>query len=75
MNFDLDLSTQALSRTPGTLRALLDPPARRPTKFPLGQAGFILDTRLPGNRNIGHDYGTNLTGQEKADLVAFLESL
>jgi hypothetical protein len=58
-----------------TLRALLDPPPRRPVKFPLGSAGFVLDTRLPGNRNIGHDYGTNLTASEKNDLVAFLESL
>ena len=58
-----------------TLRALLDPPARRPLRFPLGKAGFVLDTRLPGNRNIGHDYGSALTAAEKADLVAFLESL
>lgn len=58
-----------------TLRALLDPPARRPVRFPLGAAGFVFDTRLPGNRNIGHDYGTNLTPAEKNDLVAFLESL
>lgn len=58
-----------------TLRALLDPPSRRPARFPLGSAGFVLDTRMPGNRNIGHDFGTNLTPAEKSDLVAFLESL
>ena len=33
------------------------------------------DTRLPGNRNLGHEYGTMLTAQEKDDLVAFLRTL
>jgi hypothetical protein len=58
-----------------SLRALLAPPARRPKTFPLGQAGFVFDTRLPGNGNQGHDFGTALTSTEKADLIAFLESL
>jgi hypothetical protein len=58
-----------------SLRALLDPPARRPRTFPLGNAGFVLDTRLPGNGNQGHDFGTALTASEKSDLIAFLESL
>jgi hypothetical protein len=58
-----------------TLRALLDPPNRRPAKFPLGTAGFVFDTRMPGNRNGGHDFGTKLTPSEKDDLVAFLQTL
>jgi hypothetical protein len=58
-----------------TLRALLDPPARRPRTFPLGAAGFVFDTRLPGNGNQGHDFGTRLTDAEKNDLVAFLRTL
>jgi processive rubber oxygenase RoxA-like protein len=58
-----------------TLRALLDPPAKRPRTFPLGRAGFVFDTRLPGNGNQGHDFGTALTPSEKDDLVAYLESL
>jgi hypothetical protein len=58
-----------------SLRALLDPPAKRPKAFPLGNAGFVFDTRLPGNGNQGHDFGTHLTPSEKADLVAFLNSL
>jgi len=58
-----------------TLRALLEPAARRPITFPLGAAGFVFDTRLPGNRNIGHEFGTRLTPREKDDLVAFLQSL
>lgn len=58
-----------------TLRALLDPPAKRPVRFPLGQAGFVFDTRVPGNRSFGHVFGTRLTPREKADLIAFLETL
>ena len=58
-----------------SLRALLDPPSKRPVTFPLGKAGFVFDTRLPGNGNQGHDFGSALTAAEKSDLVAFLESL
>ena len=58
-----------------SLRALLDPPSKRPVTFPLGRAGFVFDTRLPGNGNQGHNFGTTLTAAEKSDLVAFLESL
>jgi hypothetical protein len=58
-----------------TLRALLDEAGRRPVTFPLGAAGFVYDTRLAGNHNAGHLYGTALTPAEKSDLVAFLDSL
>jgi hypothetical protein len=58
-----------------TLAALLEPAARRPVTFPLGSAGFVLDTRVPGNGNRGHEFGTALTPAEKQDLVAFLETL
>jgi hypothetical protein len=58
-----------------TLRALLEPARRRPAKFPLGTAGFILDTRVAGNDNGGHEFGTKLTPAEKDDLVAFLQTL
>ncbi|MES1205838.1 MAG: hypothetical protein ABUS79_07865 [Pseudomonadota bacterium] len=58
-----------------TLRALLDPAARRPRAFALGPAGFVLDTRLPGNRNTGHEFGTALGARDKADLIAFLRTL
>jgi hypothetical protein len=58
-----------------TLRALLEPAARRPVTFPLGATGFRFDTRVPGNRNLGHELGTRLSASEKRDLVAFLESL
>ncbi|HMF40807.1 MAG TPA: hypothetical protein VKQ32_08930 [Polyangia bacterium] len=58
-----------------TLRALLDPAARRPVTFPLGNAGFVLDTRLAGNGNQGHEFGTALSPAEKQDLINFLETL
>jgi hypothetical protein len=58
-----------------TLRALLEPARKRPVTFPLGTAGFVFDTHLPGNRNTGHEFGTKLTPAEKDDLVAFLQSL
>ena len=58
-----------------TLRALLEPVARRPVSFPLGAAGFVLDTRVPGNGNQGHEFGTALSAAEKQDLIAFLETL
>jgi mono/diheme cytochrome c family protein len=34
--------------------------------------GFCYDTRLPGNGNGGHTYGTSLAPAEKADLLAYL---
>jgi hypothetical protein len=58
-----------------TLRALFEPPSRRPVTFQLGAAGFVFDTRLPGNHSTGHDFGTKLKPSEKDDLVAFLQTL
>jgi hypothetical protein len=58
-----------------SLAALLEAAARRPKSFPLGTAGFVFDTRLPGNGNQGHEFGTALTPAEKSDLIAFLDSL
>jgi len=60
-----------------TLKALLAPTAERPVTFTLGtgQGAFVFDTRLPGNRNTGHEFGVGLGRQEKDDLIAFLESL
>jgi processive rubber oxygenase RoxA-like protein len=58
-----------------TLRALLEPAARRPVSFPLGAAGFVLDTRIAGNGNQGHEFGTALSPADKQDLLAFLETL
>ena len=38
---------------------------------PLPQ-GFCYDTRLPGNGNGGHAFGTTLPAREKEDLIAYL---
>ncbi|HXE13850.1 MAG TPA: di-heme-cytochrome C peroxidase [Bryobacteraceae bacterium] len=38
-------------------------------------AQFKLDTSLPGNRNIGHNYGTRLSLKDKHALVEFVKSL
>ena len=60
-----------------TLEALLEPSDARPVTFTLGQGQgtFVFDTRLPGNRNTGHEFGVKLSPDEKRDLVAFLQSL
>ncbi len=59
------------------LRDLLERPERRPRTFAVGNAAqaFVLDTSLPGNRNAGHVYGTDLSDDEKDALVEFLMSL
>jgi hypothetical protein len=36
--------------------------------------GFLLDTAVPGNANVGHLYGTRLTDAEKWDLIEFLKT-
>jgi hypothetical protein len=60
-----------------TLQALLEPSTRRPQTFQVGQgaAAFSFDTRLPGNRHTGHEFGTQLSAEEKLDLLSFLQSL
>jgi hypothetical protein len=37
--------------------------------------GFMYDTRLPGNGNAGHLYGTALSPEEKRALVEFMKTL
>ncbi|MGC9985105.1 MAG: hypothetical protein ABSF35_15935 [Polyangia bacterium] len=60
-----------------TLEALLQPSDERPASFVLGQGqgAFTFDTRLPGNRNLGHEFGTHWSAQDKHDLLQFLKSL
>jgi hypothetical protein len=70
-----------------TMRELLTPPERRAETFHRGSkvfdeeamgyedgGSYVLDTRQPGNRATGHDYGTKLSVGEKGDLVAFLKT-
>ena len=71
---------------------LLQAPNRRATEFFVGSrefdpinvgfafescpGGFKFDTRLPGNSNAGHDYGTTtLTDAQKWELIEYLKSL
>ena len=39
------------------------------------KVGFFMDTNLPGNSNQGHAYGTNLSDNEKRDLIEYLKTL
>jgi hypothetical protein len=71
-----------------TLAALLSPPQARPVVFGRGAAaydtrrvGFVsdrgkrYDTRLPGNGNGGHLYGTDLPNDQKLALLEYLKTL
>jgi len=58
-----------------SIEALLEPANRRPATFTYGTTRFVFDTRIPGNRNIGHEFGTRLPANQKKDLAAFLRSL
>ena len=37
--------------------------------------GKLFDTDLPGNHNTGHNYGTDLTPDQRMDLIAYLKTL
>lgn len=45
------------------------------SQFAHNQPSFRFDTRLPGNSNAGHDYGTDLTPGQRWDLIEFLKTL
>lgn len=36
---------------------------------------YLIDTTTPGNSNAGHNYGTELSADEKRELVEFLKTL
>ncbi len=71
------------------LAELLKPAAQRPKKFHVGsreydpvQVGFKDDTNQPvfdtlsdGNSNAGHEYGAQLTPEERLQLLEYLKSL
>jgi hypothetical protein len=73
-----------------SLKDLLEPVHQRQVEFRVGdsefmpdvvgfaepsEGGFVVDTRLRGNSNSGHTYGTELQGAEKTALLEFLKSL
>jgi len=74
-----------------TLKDLLRPVAERPTQFYVGSSefdpvnvgfvqektgrGFRFDTRIAGNYNTGHEFGTTLSEADKLALIEYLKSL
>jgi len=71
-----------------TMQDLLMPPEKRPKTFHRGsrtydesQMGYtdagtyLFDTAKPGNSNSGHNYGTDLTADQKRDLIEYLKTL
>lgn len=74
----------------GSVRTMWDrlqPPARRPVTFRRGsrvldlttlgfvdEGPFVFDTRISGNSNAGHDYGTDLGDGAKRDLIEYLKT-
>ena len=39
-----------------------------------GRRFFRYDTTMPGNGNVGHDYGTTLPDADKAAIVEYLKT-
>jgi hypothetical protein len=71
-----------------TMQELLTAPAARAKTFRRGsrvydaqQMGYtddgpyVLDTARPGSSNAGHDYGTELSAQQKRELIEYLKTL
>ena len=74
-----------------SLAELLKAPSQRASQFFVGSREFdpqavglatargenadLFDTRLPGNSNAGHAYGTELADDAKRDLLEYLKSL
>jgi len=74
-----------------SLQAMLLPPEKRPTTFYVGSreidaesVGFVdkasertmlFDTRIDGNSNAGHTYGTGLSASNRRALLEYLKSL
>jgi mono/diheme cytochrome c family protein len=74
-----------------TIDDLLKKPADRPRTFHVGsreldlvkmgfvstpvEGSFLFDTSIEGNRNTGHEWGTSLSAQERADLIEYLKTL
>lgn len=56
-----------------TLEDLLRPAAERPATFE--RSGFTVDVSAPGSSNRGHEFGVDLTDEEREALAAYLRSL
>jgi len=71
-----------------TMEQLLSPPATRAKTFQRGsriydtaavgytdEGTYKFDTTSTGNSNAGHDYGTDLSSEQKHDLMEYLKTL
>jgi hypothetical protein len=71
-----------------TMAELLSPGGARPATWKRGSkvydpavmgftndGAYEFDTRVPGNSNQGHEYGTKLSAEEKRELIEFLKTL
>ncbi len=56
-----------------TLEDLLRPADERPVTFE--RHGFTVDTTVGGNSNEGHEFGTDITDEERTALAAYLRTL
>jgi hypothetical protein len=56
-----------------TLEDLFKPAADRPKTFVTH--GFTIDTTIQGNGNQGHEFGVNLSAEDKSALITYLNSL
>ena len=69
------------------MRDLLTPPAARAKTFRRGsrtfdtaamgytdEGAYVLDTTSAGNSNAGHDYGTDLSEEQKRELIEYLKT-
>ena len=52
------------------------------TRYDTKNVGFVedaaspvFDTTIDGNKNTGHEFGVDLTAQQKLDLIEYLKSL
>ena len=39
------------------------------------EGAYVLDTTVPGSSNTGHDYGANLSNEQKRQLIEYLKTL
>jgi hypothetical protein len=71
-----------------SMQELLTPPPRRAKSFHRGsriydaahlgyvdEGAYLLDTAGPGNANTGHNYGTDLSSEQKRELIEYLKTL
>ena len=70
------------------MRDLLAAPQQRETRFHrrshafdeeaigyINVGAYVLDTSVSGNSNLGHDYGTKLSSEQKRDVIEYLKTL